>query len=461
MREPGGTAITPTRKLGFVMCVALVVGNMIGTGIFQLPRDLAPLGWNSVYGWLATIAGALCLVLVLLKLGRGRADSCAAYSYPAAAFGPGTGFVVAWSYWVSCWTAYAVFAVAVVQNLAVIWPGLGAPALGAPLAVAILWLLTFINCLGVREAGKVQVLTVALKLLPLAGVIFVAFWAVLRGAAAPAAYTSVPIEAGSINGAATLALFAMLSFESAMVAGDRVEHPERNVPRATIIGILLTGLIYLLCASAVTLLLPREAVAGASSPFALFFSTFVSPAAGSIVAIFVAISALGALNGTILVSAEMPMAAAREGLLPLWLVRLNRQEIPWRIHLLSSGLATLLVIASYTESLASLFTFMLLVTTSVSVIFYLAGALAALWLRARGRLEGSVGFILICLAATAYCLWAFYGAGIEPTLWSLAMTAVAIPVYLLMRRVKRSSRTAAASPAGSPGSAAGASARSF
>ncbi len=454
MGEQSGTALAPTRRLGFVMCVALVVGNMVGTGIFQLPRDLAPLGWNSIYGWLATIGGALCLVLVLLKLGRGRADSCAAYSYPAAAFGPGTGFVVAWSYWVSCWTAYAVFATAVVQNLAVIWPGLGAPAVGAPAAVAILWLLTFINCLGVREAGKVQVLTVALKLLPLAGVILVAIWLLLRGAAAPAAYASVPIEAGSINSAATLALFAMLSFESAMVAGDRVANPERNVPRATIIGILLTGVIYLLCASAVTLLLPREAVAGASSPFALFFSTFIGPAAGGIVAIFVAISALGALNGTILVSAEMPLAAAREGLLPAWLVRLNRQEIPWRIHLLSSGLATLLVIASYTESLAKLFTFMLLVTTSVSVVFYLAGALAALWLRLRGRLDGSAGFILVCLAATAYCLWAFYGAGIEPSLWSLGMTAVAIPIYWVMRLANRSSRAAGASPAASRESAA-------
>lgn len=449
-----GTKVMPKRKLGLVMCVALVVGNMIGTGIFQLPRDLAPLGWNSVYGWVATIAGALCLVLVLLKLGRGRADSCAAYSYPAAAFGPGAGFVVAWSYWLSCWTSYAVFTVAVVQNLAVIWPGLGAPGIGAPLAVAILWLLTFVNCLGVREAGKVQVLTATLKLLPLAGVILVAAWLLLRGVAAPVAYHSVPIEAGSINGAATLALFAMLSFEAAMMAGDRVADPERNVRRATVIGILLTGLIYMLCASAVTLLLPREAVAGASSPFALFFSTFVTPAAGEIVAIFVAISALGALNGTILVAAEMPLAAAREGLLPAWLVRLNRQEIPWRVHLLSSGLATLLVIASYSDSLSTLFNFMLLVTTSAAVIFYLAGALSALWLWVQGRLDGSAGFVLICLAATAYCFWAFYGAGVEPSLWSLGMTAVAIPIYWIMRAVKRSSPAAVASPAAPPESAA-------
>jgi len=347
-----------------------------------------------------------------------------------------------------------VLAVAVVQNLAFLWPGLGAPGIAAPAAIAILWLFTFINCLGVREAGTVQVVTAGLKLLPLAGVVLVAFWLLLRGDAAPVAYAAVPIDAASINSAATLALFAMLSFESAMAVGDRVENPERIVPRATIVGTVLAGLIYLLCASAVTLLLPREALAGASSPFALFFSSFVGPAVGGVVAVFVAIAALGALNGIILVSAEMPLAVAREGLLPAWFARLNRKEIPWRIHLISSGLATLLVIANYSQSLAKLFTFMLLVTTSVSIIFYLACAFAALSLRARGRLEGSAGYIVVSLAAVAFCLWAFYGAGIEASLWSLGMTAVAIPIYLIMRAVNRSSRAGAASPAGSPESAA-------
>ena len=433
------------------MCVALVVGNMIGTGIFQLPRDLAPLGWNSVYGWLATIGGTLCLVVVLLRLGRGRADGCAPYSYPAAAFGPGAGFVVAWSYWISCWTSFAVLALAVVQNLAFVWPALGAPGLAAPAALAILWLLTLINCLGVRQAGAVQVLTTGLKLLPLAGVILVAFWLLLGGNAEPAPHTSVPLDAGSINSAATLALFAMLSFESAMAVGDRVENPERIVPRATIAGTLLAGLIYLLCASAVTLLLPREALAASNSPFALFFSSFVDPSIGAIVAVFVAIAALGALNGLILVSAEMPLAAAREGLLPAWFGRFNRHEIPYRVHLLSSGLATLLVIANYSQSLSELFRFMLLVTTAVSLIFYLAGTLAALWLRAQGRLEGSPGFILIALLAAAYCFWAFYGAGARETLWGVGMTAVAVPIYLIIRAT---SRRGAANPAASPESAA-------
>jgi APA family basic amino acid/polyamine antiporter len=440
---PSDAKLIPKRKLGFVMCVALVVGNMIGTGIFQLPRNLAPMGWNGVFGWVATIGGTLCLAIVLLRLARGRADGCGAYTYPAAAFGPGTGFVVAWSYWISCWTVNATLAVAVVQNMAFIWPGLAAPGIAAPAALAILWLFTFINCLGVREAGKVQVLTSVLKLVPLAGALLVAFWLLARGDAVPVQRETVPIAAGSIQAAATLALFAMLSFESAMVAGDRVENPERNVPRATMWGTLIAGLFYLLCSSAVTLLLPHEAVAQTESPFALFFSTLVHPALGPVIAVFVAIAALGALNGIILVQAEMPLALAREGLLPAWFARFNRREIPWRIHLISSGLATLLLIANYMQSLASLFTFMVLVTTSVSLIFYLTGTLAALWLRVKGRLDGNAGFIPVALVAVAYCLWAFYGAGPKESLWSFGMTAVAIPVYLFMTATDRLARIAA------------------
>jgi APA family basic amino acid/polyamine antiporter len=146
----------------------------------------------------------------------------------------------------------------------------------------------------------------------------------------------------------------------------------------------------------------------------------------------------------------MPLAVAREGLLPAWFARFNRWEIPYRVHIISSGLATLLLIANYTQSLANLFTFMVLVTTSVSLIFYLIGTVAALWLRAKGQLQGSAGFVLIGFAAIGYCLWAFYGAGVKESLWSLGMTAVAVPVYLLMRRANRSSLAAAASPAGSP-----------
>lgn len=445
-----GTALTPKRKLGFAMCVALVVGNMIGAGVFLLPVSLAPLGWNSVYGWLFTIAGSLCLVAVLVRLARGRAGSCGAYSYPAAAFGPGAGFVVAWSYWLSCWTANATLAIAAVSNFSMVWPALAGPGVPAAAAITLLWLFTLINCLGVRTAGEVQVLTTILKLVPLGGVIIVAFWFFVSGSATVAAHNSVPISGSAISAAATLTLFAMLGFESVMMAGDRVKDAERAVPRATLIGVLIAGFIYLLACSAVTLMLPVAELEASNAPFATFFATLVDPTLGPIVAIFAAIAALGALNGFVLLQAEMPLALAQHELLPAWVARFNRNEVPYRIHLVSSGLATLVVIANYSRGLANLFQFMVLVTTSVAIIFYLACALASFRLARQGRIASSPGFIAVAIAAFAYSAWAFYGAGIEASLWSVAMTAVAIPIYLLMRRAN----VPAATPAASPGSAA-------
>lgn len=454
MGESGRTALTPTRKLGFVMCTALVVGSMIGSGVFLIPVSLAPLGWNSVYAWLVTIAGALCVVAVLIRLSRGRADSCAPFSYPAAAFGPGTGFVIAWSYWISVWVSNATIAIAAVSNFSIVWPGLAAPGVPAVAAIAVLWLLTLVNCLGVRTAGSVQVATTLLKLVPLAGVVLIGLWLLGTGSGTVAAHDSVPISGTGIGLATTSTLFAMLGFECAMAAGDRAEDAERTVPRATLIGVLLTGIIYLFACSAVTLMLPVDVLASSNSPFATFFSTFVAPALGPVAAIFVTIAALGAINGFVLVQAEMPLALAREGLLPRGIARLNRNEIPYRIHIISTGLASLVVLANYSRGLANLFQFMVLVTTSVSIIFYLACVLASFKLARERRIAASSGFIVIALAGFAFSGWAFYCAGIEASLWSLGMTAAAIPVYLLMCWVKSSSPAAGADPAGSPESAA-------
>jgi APA family basic amino acid/polyamine antiporter len=262
----------------------------------------------------------------------------------------------------------------------------------------------------------------------------VALWLLADGSASVAPHDSVPIGMSGIGAAATLTLFAMLGFESAMAAGDRVENPERNVPRATLIGVLIAGLIYLIACSAVTLMLPAAALETSNSPFALFFSTLVDPSLGTPIALFVAISALGALNGFVLLQAEMPLALARDGLLPGWVAKLNRNEIPWRIHLVSTGLATLLVLSNYARGMADLFTFMVLVTTSVTIVFYLACAAAAVKLASERRIGASGGFLAVTALASLYSAWAFWGAGIEASLWSLAMTAVGIPLYLLMRR---------------------------
>ncbi|HEX2814363.1 MAG TPA: amino acid permease [Sphingopyxis sp.] len=426
----------PGQKLGLSMCIALGMGNMIGSGVFLLPRDLAPLGWNAIVGWLVSIAGTLCLAVVFARLARRLPEGCAAFTYGAAAFGPGTGFIVAWSYWISCWTVVATLAVAAISNMSILLPWLGEKgAAPAWIAIGCIWFFTLVNLGGVRRAGGAQMLTLALKLIPVVGAVFVGAWALGSGAAPPPTMAGTePLSLSGVSGAATLTLFALLGFESACVVSDRVKDPERTIPRATVIAAAAVGLLYLLSCTTVTLLVPVAALHESNAAYATFFARLVGPGAGQVVALFAAIAALGALNGFVLLQGDIPRDLAHRRLLPAAFARDNRFASPWITQIVSSGLASAIVYANYSRGLADLFAFMVKVTTSTAIILYIVGSLAALLLERRGAIRVSAGFAAATIAGFVYSCWAFYGAGLEASLWSAAMTAAGLPIYLAMRR---------------------------
>src|SRR5262245_9672665 len=114
-----GMSTTTTRRgLGFWMCLALVIGNMIGSGVFLLPASLAPYGVNSIYGWLATAAGSVLLAIVFARLARAYPNAAGPYVYPRQAFGEAAGFLIAWSYWISVWIGNAAIVTGTVAYLA-------------------------------------------------------------------------------------------------------------------------------------------------------------------------------------------------------------------------------------------------------------------------------------------------------------------------------------------------------
>jgi APA family basic amino acid/polyamine antiporter len=420
------------RQLGFWMCLALVIGTFIGSGIFLLPAQLAPFGWNATVGWLVTITGALCLAYLFGQLARTLPYAGGPYAYVGEAFGPLPAFVVAWSYWVSLWAGNAAIAIAAVSYLSLLIPALAGMAAFA--AIAILWALTWLNCVSVQAGGRFQMLTVAIKLVPLLVVIVIAAYVV--GTDQPTAappFDSAQINLTSVNAAAALTLWALLGFEAASIASRNVKDPARTVPRATVIGTLIVGLLYLLVATPVTMFLPQSEVAGSNAPFALFVSHYWSPTFGSLIALFAAVSAMGALNGLILIQGELPLAMARDGTFPRWFAATAENGVAVRAQLLSSGLATLLVAANYSRSTSALFAFMALLSTAAALILYLSCALSAGRLQLQGRLRGSWAVLPISFVASIYAMWTLYGAGQEPLQWGALLLIVGIPVYFTMR----------------------------
>jgi len=423
------------RQLGFWMCLALVVGSVIGSGIFLLPAQLAPYSWNALVGWLATISGALCLAYLFGRLAKALPLAGGPYAYVGEAFGPLPAFVVAWSYWVSLWAGNAAIAIAAVSYLSLFVPALaGLSGIAAVAAIAILWTLTGINCISVRAGGRFQLATVAIKLVPLVVVIIIAAYVIGTGEPTSAPpFDSTQINLTSVNAAAALTLWAMLSFEAASVASRNVRDPARTVPRATIIGTFVVGVIYLLVATPVTMFLPQNEVTASNAPFALFVGHYWSSTFGSLIGLFAAISAMGALNGLILVQGEMPLAMARDGTFPKWFSKTAANGVAVRAQLVSTGLATVLVAANFSRSASSLFAFMALLSTAAALILYLACALSAGRLQLQGRLGGPRVVLPIALIASIFSLWTLYGAGQEPLQWGALLLIVGIPVYFAMR----------------------------
>jgi len=429
----------PGRALGFWMCTALVIGGMIGAGVFLLPTALAPYGWNALFGWGLTIPGALALAFVFARLARAFPEAGGPYAYTREAFGHGPAFAVAWSYWISVMVANAVIAVACVSYLTVFWPALGSVS-GAPalLAIALIWLLTAVNCRSVGLAGGVQIVTTVLKLLPLLAVALIGAVVVARqGPAVVLPFEPAAISLAGITASATLTLYALVGFEAATLPAAKVVDPARTIPRATLVGVTITGVAYVVCVSAITLLLPPAVAATSPAPFADFAARFVGPQAALIIALFAAIAAFGALNGWILVQGELPLALATDGVFPAWFGAVSAAGTPVRAQLLSSTLVTLLVLSNYTRSAADLFVFMVLLSTSASLVTYFACALATLKLRRDPRLMASPALVMLAGIGALFSLWTLYGAGAEAVLWGAALLASGLPVYALMRRSRR------------------------
>jgi basic amino acid/polyamine antiporter, APA family len=416
------------------MCTALVVGNMIGSGVYLLPASLAPLGWNSIFGWILTISGGLCLAFVFAALARAMPRAGGPYAFTRAAFGPAVAFMVAWSYWIGVWVGNAAIATAGVSYLTVFFPQLATTkGLHAVATLGIIWTLTAVNCRAAALAGRVQVVATVLKLFPLIAVIILAALILGEdGMAAVQPFDPEAIAIGPITMAATLALWSLLGLESATVPAEQVDEPEKTIPRATMIGTILTGIIYLFVCTSVILLQPAEQVAASNAPLADFIASRWGAAAGQALAFFAAVSVFGALNGWILVQGELACAMAKDGVFPDFLAKTNGRGAPVCAHLVSSGLLTGVVLLNYSETLIGLFNFVALLSTTSILFMYLAVSLAALRLNAIGAVKRSLALGIVGALATAYALWTIYGAGLKPFVWGLGLLAVGPPVYLLM-----------------------------
>ena len=435
------------RRFGLTAATALIVGTIIGVGIFNLPTSLAAYGPISLVSMGLTTVGALALAVLFAALSRRMPADGGPYAYARTAFGDGLGFANAWSYWITAWAGNAAIAVGWVLYVEQFVNTGHERWLSILLVLIGLWLPALINISGVRNMGWVQVISTILKFLALAFMSTVGLFSV-TGANYSPWNASGQSTVSAIGGGMAIALFSYLGVETAAVAAGKVRDPERNIPKATILGTVATAVVYLLSLTAVFGILPSSTLAESTAPFsdaanAIFGGTW----AGTVMAIAVIVSGFGALNGWTMICAEMPLAAAKDGLFPERFKRLSATGVPVFGIVASTALASVAMIINYLGAAgATVFTTLVLMTGITAAIPYGFSALAQLrwrWGERRAldtaRLIRDLTVAVLSLVFSILFIWYSRNTGHEfwaywaPFLLAGGALLLGIPVYAAQR----------------------------
>jgi APA family basic amino acid/polyamine antiporter len=427
-----------SRTVGLWISTSLVSGNMIGSGVFLLPSALALYGGISILGWLFSTLGALLLAFVFSSLSRRKPMIGGPYIYTREQFGMLPGFLIAWGYWISIWIGNAAIAIAAAGYIGSFFPLLGShPFLSAMTAVLCIWIFTWINTFSIRSVGNVQLISTLIKVVPLLVLGTVGFLHFN-----PEYFSPFNLSGGSdlsaVQATAALTLWAFLGLESATIPADKVTHPEKTIPRATILGTLFAAILYISSTAAILGILSPSELAVSEAPFAEALSKIWGSWAGQATAIMAIIACLGALNGWILLQGQIPLAAARDNLLPGFFKRLSTKDMPVQGLVLSSILATILILMNYAQGLVGMFTFVIMLATLSSLFPYILSSLAQLvyvWRdRKKTSLKKMIKPFLIGAGATVFSIWAIGGLGLEILVWGLVLLVLGLPFYFYGRR---------------------------
>lgn len=414
------------------MLTALVAGNMIGSGVFLLPSDLAKIGSISILAWICTSIGAFFLALMFSQLSFMIPKTGGPYAYAKAGMGKFIGFQTAYSYWIALWVGNAAIAIAAVGYMAVYWPLFTNPLISFFTAISLVWLFTFINIVGVRSAGSVQVVTTILKLMPLLLIIAVGWWFLHPTYITHSFNVSHHSNIKAFSHAAALTLWSFIGVESATVPAASVENPRRNIPIATLLGTLIAATVYIASCTAIMGLVPAAKLAHSTFPFAVAAQVILGKWGAWIIGAGAVISCLGALNGWTLLQGQVPMAAADDKLFPHIFSKRNKAGVPIYGLIITSILITIMLALTTSPNLVNEFRLVILMATFASVIAYLYTAIAEIIiLKRRENTAKRKLHFFIAIVTCVYIFWIISSVGKDIISYGMILLLLSFPLYTL------------------------------
>jgi APA family basic amino acid/polyamine antiporter len=429
-----------TQKIGLITSTSYVIGGMIGAGIFVLPAVLASYGSISLLGWIFTAAGAIILAKIFGNFSKIIGDkSGGPYTYSRAGFGDFIGFLVAWGYWISIWVSNAALAITIVGALSFFFPILESDSIvRVVVGLSFIWFFTWINTRGIKESGKVQVLTTVLKLLPLAFVIIAGLFLFdinnfpafnLTGESNFAVFPIV----------AAVTLYAFLGLESASIPAANIDNPEKTIPRATLLGTIIVAAVYILGTFVLFGVLPIDVLTNSPSPFADAAILIGGDFGGYFVAGGIAIAAIGCMNGWIQFSGQVPMAASQDKLFPKIFEKQNKKGAPAMGIIIGSLLTSVIMLMNLSDGLVEQFNFIAGIVVFCNLIPYLfvAAAYILVLIERKIHINNGIKTLALGILGISYSLWAIYGSGNDTVFYGLLLLLCGIPMYVIMKWNRR------------------------
>ena len=436
-------------KLRLLPLVALVVGSMIGGGVFNLPSDMSRHASPGamIIGWVITGIGMLMLAFVYQGLAVRKPNlNAGPYAYAKAGFGEFIGFNSAWGYWISAFLGNVAYAVAIFSALSYFFPFFGggnntASIIGASIC---LWLIHSLVLNGVKQAALVNIVTTVAKLVPLFLFVLVGvvafnwnkfhfdFWG--QGGAGSEGLGPV-IE--QVKSTMLVTLWVFIGIEGASVYSSRAAN-RADVGRATLLGFAGALGMYVLVSVLARGLMTQPELAGLKVPsMAGVFDAVVGPWGAAIINLGLIVSVGGAFLAWTMLCAEIPYVCGKDGTFPKWFAGENAKGSPANSLWATNGLIQLfLVLAYFSQNAYNFFYFIASVAILPPYVFSGAYALKLALMgetyaagdRTRNR------DLIIGAVATIYGIWLIYAAGLEYLLMCMVLFAPGILVYFKARQ---------------------------
>ena len=423
------------KDIGLFMATMLVCGNMIGSGVFMLPATLADVSGPlaTILAWILTTIGSILVAVSFANLGSKFPITGGAYQYIKEAFGEFSGFLSAWLYWNGSWIGNAAILVTLTSYSAAIFPFLNYPLYSIIYSSLILWGVTILNIIGVKQAGRIQSITTVFKIGFFIIFIIIAFLNFDKNNLIPLMPKDKGLE--TIPLAATTTLWAFIGLESATVAAGEIKDPEKNVKRSTIYGLIIAAVIYLLISLASMGAMSNEILAKSKAPLTDILTIALGKSVGIIISAIVVISILGTTIGWILATARVSYAAGKDGVFPKIFGKVSsKYDTPIYSLVISSILVNILLLTNYQKSMVSAFTFITILATLSYLPVYLLSVCAEIMIMLRNENEISLrSFIsksIIPLMAFIYTIWTIYGSGAEIVMWGFILMLLGVPFYI-------------------------------